>query len=58
MTDQYQSSSPQVCTNTIKSKHPLEILSVDVPNMQYLMDNSNKMSISNINKHHQNTIDS
>ena len=39
-------------------EHPSEFSVVDVMNMQSFMDKLNKMSISNINKHHQKTIDS
>ena len=37
-------------------EHPLEFSILDVTNMQSFMDKLNKMSISNINKHHQKTI--
>ena len=43
-------SSPWVWPITIKIKHPLEFLVVDVMNMQSFMDKLNKMLISNINK--------
>ena len=36
----------------------LEFLVVNVNNMQSFMNKLNKMPISNINKHHQKTIDS
>ena len=36
-------------------EHHLKFLVVDVTVMQSFMDKSNKMSISNINKHHQKT---
>jgi hypothetical protein len=39
-------------------EHPLENLVVSVMNMQSLMNKLNKMSISNINKHHRKTINS
>ena len=54
---------PQACEyaqllSNIVVKHPCEFLVINVTNMQSLMDKLNKASISNINKHHQNIIDS
>ena len=44
----------QLLSIIINSKHPLESLVIDVMNMQSSMVKLNKMSISNINTHHQN----
>ena len=39
-------------------EHPLKLSVIDVMSIQSLMNELNKMSISNINKHHQKTLDS
>jgi hypothetical protein len=46
----------QLLSNFIM-EHPSEFSIVDLMNMDSFMDKLNKMSISNINKHHQKTID-
>ena len=48
----------QVCLITIKSKHPSEFSIVVTYNMQSFLDKLNKMSSSNINKHHPETTNS